>query len=193
MITAQEKEAIQRYNTAQAVLEPFKRILDGWTVEVRDKFQDRLSQLDLLATGDLQDNWTISVIARTNGVIVADFSFPEYGRLFDMRRVEYTKPLPWGEDSSLYKWVQSKVEQGQIHYSDLARRRGLHFSDPRVLHDLTYRISRSDKFKLPRRRWYNKGKSASVADLYERLQEAMREAMIAAVRADATRPSLPAS
>lgn len=169
-MTDQEKQAIDDYERRQTFLEPFRRITDEWSVNTTHRFQERIRELDLVASGDLADNWTVSVIARETGVVVAQFGFNEEGRYHDMRRVQYTGPIPV---KSLESWVKSKVDQGQIKYSKLATRLGVSFSDPRVIHDLSYRIARATPFQIKRRRWYNKGKESSVNDLYDQLQEAM--------------------
>lgn len=177
--TDQELEAIRRYNTAQALLAPFKRITEQWGVRTTHRFQERIRALDLVAVGDLEGDWSVQILARETGVVVAEFAFAEYGRLFDMRKVDYTKPMPVAD---FIPWVESKVDKGQIKYSTIAQKRNLAFTDPRVIHDIAYRIVKSAKFNLKRKRWYNKGKEASLGELYEQLQEAMREALIVGMK-----------
>lgn len=179
-----EKQAIADYERRQAFLEPFKRITDEWSINTTHRFQERIRELDLVASGDLAEDWTVSVIARDTGVVVAQFGFDEHGRYHDMRRVQYDGPI---SPARLESWVESKVDQGQIKYSRLASRLGVGFSDPRVIHDLSYRIARSTPFQIKRRRWYNKGKESSVNDLYDQLQEAML-----AIVSDNTRKALTA-
>lgn len=177
--------AIEKYNTAQALLAPFKKITDQWAVGTTHQFQSRIREIHLVASGDLDKDWTVKVVAGTTGVIVAEFSFPEYGRLFDMRKVDYTKPVPVAQ---FFGWVDSKIDKRQIKYSALADKYGYAMTDPRVIHDIAYRVQRSiNKRGLnpKRRRWYNKGKEASLNELYDQLQEAMREALIVAMKADA--------
>lgn len=181
MLTEEDKALLRVYSNTQALLEPLRRITEDWSVVVRHKFQDRISKLQLIGTGNLENDWTVSVRAAEGGVIVAEFAFPEYGRLFDMRRVNYQYPPPAEE---IEAWVKNKISTGRIKYSKLADRLGVSFSNPRVIHDITFRILRSNKFKLPIRRWYNKGKEASVSDLYDQLQEAMQEAVLVSMRAD---------
>lgn len=175
-LTEQEKDTIRAFNDRQALLAPFKRVMEGWSVGVESRFQKRIEQVQLVASGDLSKEWRVQVI-RKDHTVVAEFVFPEYGRLFDMRRVEYKSPPSAKEGSSLYEWVKSKAEQGQIEYSTKADRTGLELTNPKILSDITYRIARSNKFKLPRRRWYNKGKEASIRDLYDQLSDAALEAL----------------
>jgi hypothetical protein len=168
-MTASEKQAIAEYEQRQSLLEPFRRITAGWGVETQHKFQKRIRDLDLVASGDLESEWHVDVIARDTGVIVAQFGFNEDGRYHDMRRVDKSADI---HGDAFESWITSKVKQGQIRYSRLAEKLGVAFSDPRVIHDLKWRMARSDTFNTKkRRRWYNKGKEASVNDLYDELQE----------------------
>ncbi len=170
-MTPAEQQAIDEYNQRQSFLEPFRRITETWGVETQHQFQSRIRAIDLVADGDLESEWNVKVIARDTGVVVASFGFNEYGRYSDMRRVDKSDRIP---PENLEKWVRSKIEKGQIRYSSLAQRLGVSFSDPRVIHDLTYRMARSEQFApKKRRRWYNKGKEASINELYDQLQEAM--------------------
>ena len=168
-LTADDKKAIAEYEQRQSFLEPFRRITQEWAVDTQHKFQKRIREIDLVAEGDLESTWRVSVLARDTGVVVAEFGFDDYGRYHDMRQLEKSDRIPVDKIES---WVRSKVDQGRIRYSTLAERLGLSFSDPRVIHDLAYRFARSARFNRKRRRWYNKGKEASVNKLYDELRAA---------------------
>lgn len=170
-MNAAELQAIAEYEQRQSLLEPFRRITEEWGVETQHAFQRRIREIDLVADGDLETEWNVKVIARDTGVVVASFGFNEYGRYSDMRRVNKSDRIP---PDNLEKWVRSKIDKGQIRYSSLAQRLGVSFSDPRVIHDLKYRMAKSERWApKKRRRWYNKGKEASINELYDQLQEAM--------------------
>lgn len=180
-LTDAERASIKEFNQRQAFLAPFKRITDKWAVETQHKFQKRIRAIQLVASGDLESDWSVKVIANETGVIVGEFTFDEHGRLFDMRKVDYSKPRPVKD---FIEWVESKVDKRQIRYSDLAERRGLPLTDPRVINDLAYRIARSGKFNPKRRRWYNKGKESSIDDLYDQLSSVMQEIALAGMKSD---------
>jgi len=179
-LTDQELKLIEEANNRRALLAPFKRITDQWSVQTTHKFQNRIRDIDLVASDDLSDDWNVRVIAGDTGIVVAEFSFNEYGRFFDMRRIPSSNPPPIAQ---IEAWVRNKVETGRIRFSTLAEKRGLSFSDPRVIHDITYRLAKSGNFRPSRRRWYNKGKEASINDLYDQLREAMADAVLAGTKA----------
>lgn len=186
MLTDEEKELVRKFNNQQALLEPFRRVMEGWSAEYREASQVKISELQLEATGELEDNWTVVVRAADNRRVLAEFTFKEYGRYFDMPRVNYNKTPPKDE---IEEWVKHKVEQGRIKYSTYAQKNDLAFTNPKVIHDLTFRFLHAGPFKIARRRWYNKGKLASVNDLYDRLQEAMQEVVLRSAHADMETPS----
>lgn len=168
-INLQDKAAIERYNLSQALLAPFKKEMDAWAVSFVHDRQRKISALNLVSTGDLESDWGIQVRTADEGVVVADFSFPEYGRFFDMRRTSLnndTRP-PFDE---MEDWVERNISSGRIKYSALAERLKVSMLDPRVIRDVTWRIARHGKYTNKRRQWYNKGKEASLNDLYDRLQ-----------------------
>jgi len=169
----QDQYVTDRYNLSQALLLPFKRELDAWSVSFVHDRRRKIREVDLVSTGDLESDWGIQVRAREDGVVLADFSFPEYGRFFDMRRrrpAEAAGP-PFDE---IKDWVERNLQSGRFKYSNLAKARGLAYDDPRVVHDVAWRIARGSKFRSNRRIWYNKGKEASINDLYDRLQAIAR-------------------
>jgi len=175
-LTAAEKELVDKYDLNKYLLEPFTRITEQWGVVTQHKFQTRIHDIHLVASEDLENDWSVKVVAGTTGVVVAEFSFKEYGRIRDMRPVDYTKPVP-----AFLEWIESKIDKRQIKYSKVAESRGLQYSDPRVIHDLAYRIMSSINKKgvnPKRRRWYNKGKESSLSDLYDKLAEAAQEVAV---------------
>ena len=174
-----EQTALKKYADAQAILQEFEPITKTWAVNTGSKFQQRISNIKLIASGDLESDWSVKVVTIEGGILVADFTFPEYGRIWDMRHPDFNNPAPAAE---IEAWVKDKVAQNRIKYSTLATRLGVSFSDPRVIHDLTYRMRRTDRFKHPRRRWYNKGKEASLGDLYDLLAEALSKSTLAGVK-----------
>lgn len=184
-MTSSERQAIEEYERRQTLLEPFRRITAEWAVETEHRFQRRIRDLDLVASGDLESDWNVSVIARETGVVVAQFGFDSSGRYHDMRRVQYDTPRP---DDAYESWVKSKIEKGQIRYSKLAQRLGVSLSDPRVINDLKYRFAKSTNVSLKRRRWYNKGKEASVNELYDQLSEAMQAVAVSNIKRVTTTP-----
>src|SRR5688572_3771884 len=112
-LNPQDKQAIERYNLSQALLQPFKKEMDAWAVSFVHDRQRQISTLDLVATGDLESNWGIQVRTSDEGIVVADFSFPEYGRFFDMRKGSInndTRP-PFEE---MEDWVTRKIQAGRI-------------------------------------------------------------------------------
>lgn len=174
-LTDEEKALVAQENYNKWLLEPFTRITDQWGVETQHKFQKRIRDIYLVASDDLENDWSVKVIAGTTGVVVAEFTFKEYGRINEMRRVQYTKDVPPQE---FIDWVEYKVQQNRIKYSKLAERRGLQFTDPRVIHDVAYRIIKSinkNGSKHVRRKWYNKGKESSIGTLYDQLFDAAQE------------------
>lgn len=170
-MTASEQALYDEYLKRQSFLEPFRHIVQGWSVETQHKFQRSIRELDLVAEGDLENDWSVKVIASDTGTVVAEFGFNEYGRFWDMRLLKKSHFIPIDKAK---EWVRSKVESGRIEFSTLAERLGVGFTDPRVIHDLAYRFARSPRFNGKRRRWYNKGKTAQVDDLYDQLYEATR-------------------
>lgn len=185
-LTAKEMQLVKDFESAQALLEPFRRILQGWSVETQHNFQRAIRDLELVASGDLAEEWRVKVLAKGTGVVVTEFVFNEYGRYFDMRGVKYSGRIP---APNLTKWVESKIDQGQIRYSALASRLGVGLRDPRVIRDLTWRMSHN-RHTLPRRQWYNKTKTADINDLYDQLQNAMAEVLIESQRQALTAPTI---
>lgn len=186
MLTDEEKNLVRQFNNRQALLEPFRRVMDDWSVEYKEAAQSKIAELQLEATGELEKDWTIRVRAGDTGIVVAEFTFPEYGRLFDMRKVNYDKSPP---ADVIEEWVTHKVQQGRIKYSTYAQKNNLAFTDPKVIHDLTFRFLNAGPFKIKRRRWYNKEKLASVNELYDQLQEVMQDVVLRSAHHDMETPS----
>lgn len=174
-LTNEEHALVVQKSFQDAIAVPARRIMSAWGVETTHKFETRIRDVKLVASGSLESSWSFKLVAGTTGVVVGEFSFPGYGRFFDMRKVEYTRQVPIDE---LKDWVERKADQGRLKFSTLAERRGLSFSDPRVIHDIAWRIARSGKFNIPRKRWYNKGKEASLSQLYDQLAEAFAEVLL---------------
>ncbi|HZV71636.1 MAG TPA: hypothetical protein VFG10_18925 [Saprospiraceae bacterium] len=173
-LTENELRLIAEGDARAALLAPFQRILEGWSVELKGKLQKNIVGFKLLASGDLQNEWRIKVLADSERhQVVAEFIFNSYGRLFDMRRVVYSKRV---NIDAMEEWIKSKLTQDpNAFYSERAEQMNLSLTDPRVIRDLAWRVAKT-KTKLPKRRWYNKTKSASLYDLYPLLQAAMAEA-----------------
>lgn len=168
-LSSSDKKALDEYEQQQSFLEPFRRITDEWSVDTQHKFQKRIRDIDLVAEGDLESTWSVKVLARDTGTVVAEFGFDEHGRYHDMRQLEKSDRI---HGDAFESWVESKVKKGQIKYSALAERLGVSFTHPRVINDLKWRMARSSKFNRKRRRWYNKGKEASINTLYDELRTA---------------------
>lgn len=189
-LTDQERALVAQRSFEDAISAPLRRIMGEWGVETTHKFEQRIREVKLVSSGTLESDWNFKLVAGDTGVIVGEFSFAGYGRLFDMRRVGYTRQIPVEE---IKEWVEHKVEQGRIKYSTLAERRGLSFADPKVIHDIAWRIARSNQFNISRKRWYNKGKEASLSVLYDQLSEAFAEVVLLAQKATFQNANAPAT
>jgi len=179
---ASEAEIIALAERNRRLLDPFKRVMDGWSVEVQHEFQAKISSLSLVATGDLESEWIVKVRADESGVVVAEFAFREYGRMLEMKRINYTGRML--NYDKIHEWVLSKIAAGQIRYSAKAEALKVGYTDPRVVNDLTYRFARARiKTNRKRRQWYNNTKEANIDQLYQRLQDAMAEALLSDLKA----------
>lgn len=164
----------------QRLLGPIKEIMEDWVVEVEHAFQDKIRDVQLIANGRLESDWTVSLVSKSDGVLVAEYAFRQYGRIMDMRSVSYARGGMRNYDK-IKEWVEAKVANNEIKYSTLASKLGVQYGDPRVINDLTYRFATA-RTRPKARKWYNSTKEVKIQELYTRLQERIVELVTADIK-----------
>lgn len=118
---------------------------------------------DLILSLEEQVISTIEGAARTR----LEIAFSTHGRYLDMKRLN----VPRGGSEfidNLAAWIEDKGFRGKWT-SKFMRKRGLVNEPPNILQMMAWGIAKNRSKKYRRRQWYNKPKSASITDLYNRV------------------------
>jgi hypothetical protein len=145
----------------------------AWTKEFIAYRRAWLQSKGIPVTGQLISDLKSEVLTRLAGLEGAaiariQIAFPSYGRYIEMPRL---KPPAGGTDyiAALEAWIEQKGLRQKMTANYL-KRRNLRTAPPNILNQLAWSVavSRSQNYRR-RVQWWNKAKSASITELYNRV------------------------
>lgn len=114
-------------------------------------------------------------VAKGEGEVSVNISFPDYGRIIDMRKksINYQGGLDDEGIMLLKDWIKRKgIEKFKPGY--LKRKKSIPEQEETLLNNIAWGISRNrSKNKFRRRAWYAKPTAASVNELYNQVAAGM--------------------
>lgn len=129
--------------------------------------QDYLSR-KISASGDLSKSidYAIDKQARAEAIEMV-IMFEEHGRFIDMKRLKAV--VPGGANNEYVRMVEDWIRARgweQKFIDAFVRKRHLKKAPPSVLRQIAWGIVIKRAQKVRPRKWYNKAKTASIADLF---------------------------
>lgn len=163
--------------------------VQAWAAEfVRDRVSS-LRKQNATASGKLAQSLAYEVKGQAvDAAVQAVIAFEEYGRFIDMRKLQ---PPKGGADyiANLIDWIQRKG-LAQKYIAGYVQKRNLKKPPERVLSYIAFGIARKrSNGKYKRRRWYNRGKTAAIAELYNDIQANMPEVIAQQIKESFRKPT----
>lgn len=128
-----------------------------------------LAKKNIRATGELISSLQSEVISTLEGAARTrlEIAFNEYGRYVEMKGI---RPPAGGSDyiAAIEAWIDQKGLRQKMLESYLRKRKVRRLPE-NILNQLAWSVAISRHQRYKRRQWYNKPKSASITDLFNRV------------------------